>query len=835
MNEPKFLFNESSMIKDFLEYNAEKYFNKAALITVDKKLTWKELDYTVDALIFQLVNKFPFLQESCSFPVIICNNKPDEFIICLLAMLKLGIPYIPIDTTDAKLKIKESVRDSNCRLILSGGKIINKLESLNLSFEIFNVSKIMENLVHDFNNCDNEVKLPKIKPNSVACILYTSGTTGGPKKFFKTHLNFVNRGLWHRKCYSSQKEENIGIFVNYRFVVFSLEITTSVIRGNTMVVYPVERGDVNTNFLIDFVSRNKITCFTMVPSLFINLFSNIELSEMKKLASLRFIIFTGENTKTYNLLVIKKHIPTIELFDQYGSTEGGTIISTELTTEKNNINKFSLVDNVKLYILDENLKPVLPSTIGNVFISGYGISRLNINNKNYYKNPFSKAGQKDEYLFETGDKGLKLSSGVVKIMGRGDEQQKLFGQIISLQKIEQALHEHENVKKAVVFLRENKNGVNKYLIAFCQIKNTGDLTEAALQTYLKKKLSAFEVPTRYIFLKNFPLLENGKINKKLLKTKIGFQNTETLPPVNPIEMQVYNIWKYILEYNVGVDSDFFLSGGNSFSAVLLVSRINSMLSSNLPISFVYNYRTIRLQAREIYKYSNSDKQRVFTFYKNNESDKVLILYPTITSGAEAYYELVQGLKQHFNIYCINHYFMLEPDRATNCSTEEYYEYYTALTEKIIKNNSYKNLYLGGWSLGGHIALQVEEKLQFNYNIDRVFLFDIIKKRVDKNLLNPVNAFYHYFKLLDKTWQEYEIFILSQEKIVMETKHKKRNVSIISFKCTDKNRNVLHAFSYKNISKYFKTYNIISDHMNMLTLESSVSKINKLILLEIGLK
>jgi len=412
-----------------------------------------------------------------------------------------------------------------------------------------------------------------------------------------------------------------------------------------------------------------------------------------------------------------------ELWNQYGPTETTVYSTQKLIKDAADINIGKPIAHTQVYILDENLAPVPDGRPGEIFIGGDGVAKGYLNRPEltaarFIDDPF--AGTPGSLLYRTGDLGNTLPNGEIQCLGRIDHQVKLRGYRIELDEIEYALLRQDGVKEAVVAVRTD-NPDNPQLVAYIVNKDKIAPDQASrLRNALDGLLPAFMVPDDFISLEAIPVTPNGKIDRKALPAQAtGKGNRFYVAPRTDTERQLAAIWeRYMGLSEIGVTDNFFELGGHSLVAVHIMSRIEKIIGTRLPIATLLEYPTIETLALRL----NIDEAA--SGFKS--------LVPIKPEGSKTPLYIIhgEGLNVlYFNTLAINMdseqpVYGLQAVGLRGETTPEVMEDIAAsYVSEIVAQNPDGPYYLAGYSFGGYVAVEMHKQLAALGKQVKLIIFD----------------------------------------------------------------------------------------------------------------
>ena len=554
-------YPKNKTIYQFFEQQVKMTPDNVAIYFNNNELTYRELNERANQLARYLALKG--VREETIVGLLTAHSI--ETVIGILAILKAGGAYLPIDPTYPDDRICYMLKDSGSGILLTN---IELPESIVFCGKVINLDN-QSIYSGDASNldCIN-------KPNDLVYVIYTSGSTGKPKGTMIEHQGLINYIWWAKKMYIRNEDEVFPLYSSLAFDLTVTSIFTPLISGNKIIVYN-DNCDEEEYVLYRIMKENKATVIKLTPS---------HLSLLKDMnyrnSSVRRFIVGGEDLKVSLAKDIHESFSgNVEIFNEYGPTETVVGCMIHKYDYESDI-RISVpigvpADNVQIYILDKNLKPVPANTVGEMYISGDGIARGYLNRpeltwEKFIDNPFTSGRR----MYKTGDLARSLNNGKIEYVGRVDQQVKVHGYRIELGEIEKYLLSHEAIKDTVVIDLEDKyNG--KYLCAYFVKKVHVSIHE--LKRFLLKYLPDYMVPAYFIELTEIPLNRNGKVNRELLPRPEddNIKNVEFIEYRNEKEKNLINAICDVLNIErVSVGQNFYHLGGDSIKAILIASKLN---------------------------------------------------------------------------------------------------------------------------------------------------------------------------------------------------------------------------------------------------------------------
>lgn len=505
----------------------------------------------------------------------------------ILGVLKSGAAYVPVDPHLPNDRINFIIKNADIKIILT---------------DIEDAS---------FNDChavllkeiaSNTTPVNKTQPEQRAYIIYTSGTTGNPKGVEVEHRGVLNTILCRKTEYRIDSNDVCLQLFASAFDGFVTAFFTPIISGAS-VIFLNNAARRNASTISSQIEKYGVTHFIAVPALLNEI---VHAATPAQLKTLRLITLAGEKASMRLIELCAGLNPDMEISQEYGVTEA-SVMSTMFRDQQKAFVSFigSPVWNTKIYILDNEMKPAPIGINGNIWIGGIGVARGYYNNEvlttaKFIKNPFCLG----ERIYNTGDTGRWLPDGTIEYFGRNDSQIKLRGLRIEPGEVEDHLLRHERIRQALVL----KRVLNHDDILCAYYVSSEKLDHNSLRNFLMQKLPAYAVPSVYCHLDCMPVTSNGKIDNTRLPDPEMSNIPKITQPRNNNELELQGIFAAVLGINsekIGIDSDFFQSGGHSLRAVGLFAKIHKCFNVELPLEVIFRCPTIRLLSQEIAHYQQN--------------------------------------------------------------------------------------------------------------------------------------------------------------------------------------------------------------------------------------
>ena len=509
-------------------------------------------------------------------------------LITALSCLSQGITYVPIDENHPDKRIEFMIRQSESKAIIVTDTFQKRVKKIddesNVNLNIINISFLLDDV-----KTSNYVDYVDSGINDVACILYTSGTTGNPKAVQMTTLGILNLIEYYVESTGFESDDVLGIFASVGFDV-SLEQFASVFAGGSLTYVP---NDIRLNIfkLNDYFINYGVT-HTLITTQMVKLFVNTVFE-----TSLKYLQTAGE--KLGSIVPPKNYT----LSDVYGPTEANYITSIDVDKKLDDSSVGMLNWNTKAYILDDEQRRVPWGAVGEIYLSGYQTTKGYFENpkeneKALFKNPFDGKINGYNKMYKTGDLGRYLPDGTIAIIGRADSQVKIRGNRVELSEIEQTIMCIDEIDDVTV--QTVKNGQNNELVAYVVAPNfKGNIIEY-VKDYMKQCKPEYMVPSFVVSINEIPLNVNGKVDKRLLpEVDVDKLRSEYVAPRNNLEKDIINAFEKVFNREeIGIYDDFIQLGGDSLIAIKLLAILGDY---NLSAGDILSLRTPQAIADNINK------------------------------------------------------------------------------------------------------------------------------------------------------------------------------------------------------------------------------------------
>jgi len=693
-------YSQDTSLHQLFEQQVEQFPDALALISQSEELTYRQLNQRVNQLAHYL-QKHGVTKETL---VAICLERSPEMVVGILAVLKAGGAYIPLDPSYPVERLGFMLSDSQASVLITQQEILEKLstssaKTVYLDMHFNEIARESEENLISLSKADN-----------LAYVIYTSGSTGTPKGVLGTHGGTVNGLHWFWKTYPFTKEEVCCQKTAISFVDSVWEIFAPLLQGIPTAIIP-DAIVKDPQLFVETLAHYKVTRIVLVPSL-LRLLLDSYSHLTKNLSHLKLWITSGEALSVNLAQTFRELMPSAKLINLYGSSEVSANVtyydSSLLPHQPNSVPIGRPIDNTLVYVLNRHLQLTPVGVIGELYIGGDGLARgylhhPELTQEKFIDNPFVPGTK----LYKTGDLARYLNDGNLEYLGRRDDQVKIRGFRVELGEIAYAIAQHPDVQESVVIVQDDTQG-DQRLIAYV----VTDKQEVVphLTSYLQDKLPNYMIPSAFVVLDAIPLTPNGKVDKRSLPTDDRIRPNATqsfVAPRNFTELSLGKTWENLLNINpIGVTDNFFDLGGHSFLAVRLMAQIHDRFGHNLPLSTLFENPTIEKLATIVSQPVHESSNSHLVAIQSNGSKVPFFCMHGAGGGVNAYFKLSRRLGEDYPFYALQDPSSQEDPEII--SVEETASRYLQEIRQVQPNGPY---FLGGFCYGGVIAFEMAQQLQ----------------------------------------------------------------------------------------------------------------------------
>ena len=569
------------LVHHLFEQAAAMYAARVAVVFKDEAFTYQQLNEQADALSQALLRTAP-----AAGLIGISTTRSLAMIVGVLAILKAGKAYLPLDPTYPEQRLRQVVGSARATVCLAPATETALFTALGLHVLAPGEQPTAPALV--------------AQPGDLAYVLYTSGSTGIPKGVCMGHQPLVNLLQWQQQHSVATAGTRTLQFAPLGFDVSFQEILATLGTGGTLVLVA---DDLRLDFarLLEFIAQQAINRL-FLPFVALQYLAEVAVSTQQFPASLAEVMTAGEQLKiTPQIAAFFAALPGCVLYNQYGPTECHVVTQLALAGDPAAWPVLPTIgqpiDNVALFITDETLNLLPAGEVGELCIGGRCLAAGYLNQPALTNEKFVSWPRPDgglARLYRTGDLARWLPDGSVEFLGRRDDQVKIRGHRVELGEVEAALNAIAGIRQAVVVARETGDGPRR-LVAYLVASATAQDVTGVYQT-LGKTLPDYMMPSAFVWLADFPRTASGKVDKNALPVPEAQRPalaTVYRHPGTAAEKDIARAWAEVLGLDkVGLDDNFFELGGNSLLAQKTVALLKHRFGHRLPITKLYQYPTV---------------------------------------------------------------------------------------------------------------------------------------------------------------------------------------------------------------------------------------------------
>jgi amino acid adenylation domain-containing protein len=630
----------------------------------------------------------------------ICLERSVEMVVALLAVLKSGAAYVPLDPTYPAARLRTMLIDADPAVLVTTQRISAELPACAAR------PLYMEQDDDSFLTAHDDPGTP-IEPADVAYVIYTSGSSGTPKGVLVTHGGVCNHLAWRSSFFPLDASDRCLQTASLSFDDSVWEILEPLSAG-ACVVLTRPRFEYDSAYLVKLMIEERLTVACFVPSLLRAVMDEPDIGSCR---SLRRLTTGGEGLSVSLQQRVLQRLPWADFYNGYGTTEG-TIASVYWKCAdipgQHAVPIGRPIANTQVYVLDRNQRLVPPGLVGEIFLGGAGIAQGYLNlpelsAERFVEDRFGAIA--NAKLYRTGDLGVLRADGIFEFAGRLDEQVKIRGVRVELGDIEAALLDHPGVRSAAVVCDETASG--KRLIAYV-VPRSAPISIPDLRAFLRDRLPPALVPNLFEHIAALPLTPSGKLERRSLPAVQATAERENyVAPRNEFETRLVGMWEEVLQARpIGIRDDFFALGGHSLSAVAVAAAIERSLSRSLSPGLLFEAPTIEMLSRQLSAPASNDLRGALVRLSQGQPGAPLFLVHHVSGDITAYRDLAQFLGAGRSVYGLR-----APELDTN---EKPLDRVEAMASRYIREiralQSQGPYLIGGHSAGAHIAFEIAQQL-----------------------------------------------------------------------------------------------------------------------------
>ena len=585
----------TACLHHFLEQSAKQQPNNIAIECYGETVSYAELERRAEAFSQHIKG----LGAGPGQRVSLLMDRSIALFVALLGVLKSGAAYAPMDPSYPPDRLQMQLADAAPLMLITTRSLRSMLPS-------FKGSVLLMDAHLPLHADGTAAAVLTVQPGAddLACILYTSGSTGQPKGVELTHAALVNYGDGAARDYAVTSSDRVLQFASISFDASLEETMVAFARAARLVLRPERMLDTSDRFW-EFCEKLRLTVLVLPTAYWHELIAS--LPGRKLPSSLRCVIIGGERAVPEKLLAWHRHVGSqISLFNTYGPTEGTIAVTRCLLPpllESKAVGEVPIgkpVANTAVYLLDSGMQPVAPGIPGELFLGGMAVARSYIAKpaltaERFVPDPYGAAP--GARLYRTGDLARFLPDGALEYLGRVDAQLKIRGNRVEPREIELILGADPSIADVFVWVREGESG-DRRLVAYVVAASGHSVDSELLRMEVGQRLPSYMVPSAIVVIPSLPLSTNGKVDVRRLPApdlSIGANGASATrrSPRTPVEETAFEVWRSVLGVKeLGIDDNFFALGGHSLLATRVVARINQALQVDVPLRWLFEASSV---------------------------------------------------------------------------------------------------------------------------------------------------------------------------------------------------------------------------------------------------
>ncbi len=645
--------------------------------------------------------------------VALCLERSFDQMAALLAVLKTGAAYVPLDPAYPPERLLFMLADSQAGVALTESRFQAGLGSNDAAAP---TRVVALDAIFEVVSAQSDANLSRrVSPEAPAYVIYTSGSTGQPKGVVASHRGAINRCQWMWEAYPFKPGEVACHRTSLSFVDSVAEIFVPLLQGVSLVLVPDEMVK-DPPRLVETLAEHGVTRLVLVPSLLRALLDTHHAGDLRvRLSKLALWVVSGEALDPSLVEAFEAALPGATLLNLYGSSEvAGDVLYFDCRAPRpaGVVPIGRPIANTQIYLLDAHRQPLPVGVPGEIYVGGAGLAlgyhnRPDLTAQRFIPDPF--CSQPGKHLFRTGDLGRYLPDGNLLYLGRRDRQVKLRGVRIELDEIQTALGAHPAVGACAISLRAraSADGPHPELVAYYVARPGAAPTARDLRRHLAEVLPAAMLPADFIELPALPVLPNGKVDEAALPVVSADRRRPAPAPVLPrtlLESNLARLWAGTLgKPEIGVNDNFFELGGHSLLAASLFDRIHSTLGVDLPLALLFQSPTIADLATAIMRGAQAPERlsSLVPLKPSGDRPPFFCVHP-LAGGVGGYAPLAHHMhaeQPFYGLYAKG----LDDEAQQALSVEAMAVDYVAEIRTLQPSGPYR---LGGYSSGGLLAYEM---------------------------------------------------------------------------------------------------------------------------------
>lgn len=675
-----------------------------AIVDDQRALSYAELDRYSNQLSHYLIS----LGVNPGDLVGLCIERSCEFLIGILAILKAGAAYVPMDAHYPQDRITYMRENSQAKVIVSQRVLSEKLgvgETFKAVFVDADWAAISQQLT--------TTPVISVKPTDVAYMLYTSGSTGLPKGALIRHDGALNHIEAERKALQFPGAFNFLQTAPASSDISVWQFLGPVTCGGTVVVLDEVT---QANKMFNLVNRYQVNVVELVPVAWQLLIEHVKSLpvQQREMPSLKWLMATGEAVPVPMVNEWLALFPDIPVVNAYGPTEAADDVIQNTLTQPLQASVRSVpigkpLANMNVFIVDEHMRLVPPGIPGEICLSGIGVGNGYWQNPEktesaFVPNPFPDT--LGDTIYKTGDLGRWLDDGTVEYLDRVDNQVKIRGFRIELGEVEAVLAAQAQIAESAVIVRKDMPG-GPALVGYVVPHENATVDVSVIKAGMRERLPEYMVPAAIVLITAFPTTPAGKIDKKNLPAPTEQLDAHYVAPSTELESALAAAYGAVLgREQISVDREFFDLGGNSLMAVRLVSRLSQMLNLQMSVAQLLRTSSVQMLAQWIESAQGGHEGPLVEMQSSRGTDPAILFVHPVGGDVLCYQDLRNQWDVSTGIYGLRSPGLEHNERPLTDLQKLITQYVSA-----IETTRVRDWFVVGQSLGGALSLALAEALQ----------------------------------------------------------------------------------------------------------------------------
>ncbi len=692
--------DDKASLASMFEDQAARYPDRMAVVRGESRLTYAELNQAANGIAHILLGRLGRAETA----VALLLQPGPAIVAAILGVLKAGKTYVALDPSYPRARTAFMLDDCQAPLLLTDTKHLSfAKEMAQGGQEVINCDDIDPTITGPNPSC-------AVSGKTAALLLYTSWSTGNPKGVLHNHRNVLVEARNYTGDARIGPDDRLAVWHSFSFANSIRNLYGALLNGAS--VFPYDLPSQGLLPLAEWIRKNEITMIHTLATTFRALVAI--LPDHATFPSVRLLRLGGESINRDDVESYKRHFPVpCRLMHVMGPTETFSIrrcfIDHDWSGAEGKVPVGYAVPDKEVLLFDEEGQGVGPGQTGEIVVRSKYLA------VGYWRQPHLTQAAflpdpdgGEERLYFTGDLGVMRPDGCLTHLGRKDFQVKIRGHRVETEEIEAVLAKEDSVKAAIVHSQPDGNGEQR-LVAYVVAAPGKTATINELRYGLARTLPEFMMPSCFVFLEDFPLLPNGKVNRRSLPIPSVDRPVLRVPytaPRHPLEWQIALVWRALLKLpQVGVFDDFFELGGHSLLAAQLMQRLEAEVGSRLPLTALFSAPTIAGLAAAVQGQESIGSELVASLRESGAEPPFFFFHGDYNGGGFYCRILARGLSSEQPFYAVHPHPLTDrpvPDTMAAMVTE-----LVAAIRAVRPRGPYR---LGGHCNGGIFAFEVARRL-----------------------------------------------------------------------------------------------------------------------------